>query len=92
MNHFYPFYIDASRQVTEMVDALERLLVSPVWSEQAPRLTEAIHRLETSSREIMDATFRNMVVLILVFMAGLLVTLLLYRWVADILSRGNGSS
>ena len=75
--------VDASRQVTEMVDALERLLMSPGWSEQAPRLTEAIHRLETSSREIMDATFRNMTILILVFMGGLLVTLLVYRWVAE---------
>lgn len=78
--------------MTEMVDALERLLVSPGWREQAPRLTEAIHRLETSSRQIMDATFRNIVILILVFMAGLLVTLLVYRWVADILIRGNGRS
>jgi hypothetical protein len=84
--------VDASRQVTAMVNALERLLMSPGWREQTPRLTEAIQRLETSSRQIMDATFRNIVILILVFMAGLLVTLLVYRWVADILIRGNGRS
>jgi hypothetical protein len=74
---------ETSRQVTEMVNALERLLVSPGWSEQGPGLMDVVHRMETSSQKILDSTFRNMVILVLVFMASLLVTLLVYRMITE---------
>jgi hypothetical protein len=74
---------DTSRQMTEMVNALERLLASPGWSEQAPRLTDVVHHREASSQKILDSTFRNALILVLVFMASLLATLLVYRLVTE---------
>jgi hypothetical protein len=72
---------DASRRVTEMAHALERLLISPGWNEQAPRF-----------QKVLDNTFRKSLILVLVSMAGLLLTLVVYRLVTERWIRRNNLS
>ena len=73
----------ASRQVTEMVYAMERLLSSPGWEKQLPRLVEVMTQVESRSEHLLGETFEKTIILILVSMVGLVCALLLYRFIVE---------
>lgn len=80
----------ASRQVTEMVNALEGLLGSPAWEVQVPRLIEVMSRVESESQKIVDSVFRKTLVLILLLTTFVLIALLIYRFATERLIKKNG--
>jgi len=79
----------ASRQVTEMVNALEGLLGSPAWEVQVPRLIEVMSRLESESQKIIDSFFRKTLILILLLTTFVLIALLIYRFATEKLIKKN---
>jgi hypothetical protein len=80
----------ASRQVTEMVNALEGLLGSPAWEVQVPRLIEVMSRVESESQKIVDSVFRKTLVFILLLTTFVLIALLIYRFATERLIKKNG--
>jgi hypothetical protein len=54
-----------------------------------PRLIEVMSRVETQSEKILDGTFRKALILILTSTIFGLIALLIYRFVTEVLIKGN---
>jgi hypothetical protein len=70
----------ASRNLNESLAQINALVSSEGWSRNLPQLVETLERAESETEEAVDHAFRQALVLIGVFLAGSLVTALVYQW------------
>ena len=64
---------NAAQRLNALSISLDRLLGAPWWNERVPQLVEAVMEVE-------DYSFVRAVLLIVIFLVGLLITLLVYRY------------
>jgi hypothetical protein len=70
----------ASRNLNDSLAQINALVSSEGWSRNLPQLVETLDRAESETEEAVDHAFRQALVLIGVFLAGSLVTALVYQW------------
>jgi hypothetical protein len=70
----------ASRHLNDSLAQINALVSSEGWSRNLPQLVETLERAEAEAEEAVDHAFRQALVLIGVFLAGSLVTALVYQW------------
>jgi hypothetical protein len=80
---------DLTVQVQDTIQSVEKFLESPAWDQRLPQILEVVSRLESSGTQLVDRTFIEVLVVILVFLVGLILVLLAYKFLLAKLFNGK---